>query len=401
MSYLPMCFIHHLCRMNSEKKQDIYFKNLDGLRFLAAFAVIIGHCQSILFKNSDNIGIRVYSPFANKLGSFGVDFFFVLSGFLISYLLMREIEETKTVNVKHFYFRRFLRIWPLYFAVGIVYIFCGTTFSLFFNGWIGYPPSVQSTQQLLENLWYLGTFSINFQTLWQQGNQFQVGHFWSLAVEEQFYLIWAPVFLIFRKRLLLAILVFITIGFLFNLPPSTWFSSFHQFQYNFTANRFLQFGTGALLAWLLYNDFLTPQYVLSKIQSYALQLAVLVPMMMYLLGNHYSPEEYQDGCQQYVNTIISVSIIACAITQYSIFHFEFSWLKYLGKISFGIYVFHIFAVRTVAYLLMTNAHLPWIERNPMFHFLFVFWATLFAILLSALSYEFLEKPFLKLKRHYK
>ena len=52
--------------MNLNKKEDIYFKNLDGLRFLAAFAVIIGHCQAIFFKGNDKIGIRVYSPFADK-----------------------------------------------------------------------------------------------------------------------------------------------------------------------------------------------------------------------------------------------------------------------------------------------------------------------------------------------
>lgn len=387
--------------MNSSKKEEIYFKNLDGLRFLAAFAVIVGHCQAILYKGSDTVGIRVYSPFADKMGSFGVDFFFVLSGFLISYLLMREIDETKTVNVRHFYLRRFLRIWPLYFAVGISSIVCGTLFSQYFGGWLSYPPTEQTQGQLLENLWYLGSFSVNFQTLWHQGNQFQVGHFWSLAVEEQFYLLWAPVFLLFRKRLLTAILLFVAIGFLLNLPPQDWFPTYHRFQYNFTANRFLQFGTGALFAWLLHNDFLTPQYILSKMQSWILQLAVLVPMMMFLMGNHFYPASHEDGYAQYVNTIVSVGIIASAITQHSIMHFEFPLLKYLGKISFGIYVFHIFAVRVVAHILMTNGHTPLIERNPIFHFLFPFWATLFAILLSALSYEFLEKPFLKLKRKFK
>ena len=166
-------------------------------------------------------------------------------------------------------------------------------------------------------------------------------------------------------------------------------------------NRFLQFGTGALFAWLLHHNFLTPQYSLSKWQSRMLQLAILTPMMMHLLGKHYYSDEFKDGYEQIVNTIISVSIIASAITQHSIMHFEFALLKYLGKISFGIYVFHIFAVRVVAHILMTNGHTPLIERNPIFHFLFPFWATLFAILLSALSYEFLEKPFLKLKRKFK
>ncbi len=387
--------------MNAGKKEEIYFKNLDGLRFLAALAVIMGHCQSVLFKGSDAVGIRVFSPFADKLGTFGVDFFFVLSGFLISFLLMKEIEQTQTVKVRHFYMRRFLRIWPLYFFVGITYILCGTTFSQFFGGWLGYPPLVQSTQQLLENLWYLGTFSVNFQTLWHQGNQFQVGHFWSLAVEEQFYLLWAPIFLIFRKRLLPIILVFVTIGLLLNIPPQSWFPTFHSFQYNFTANRFLQFGTGALFAWLLYHGYTTPQYPLSKKLSWVLQVSILLPMLMFLMGDHYYPDAHKEGNEQLVNTLVSVSIIAAAIAQHSVFNFEFALLKYLGKISYGIYVFHIFAVRVVYHVLMQHGDSPWTQKNPTFHFLFPFGAALLAILLSAVSYEFLEKPFLKLKRKFK
>ncbi len=391
--------------MNAVKKEVIYFKNLDGLRFLAAFAVLLGHSQTILFKGYNELGyelgIRVYSPFANKLGTFGVDFFFVLSGFLISYLLMKEIEETQTVKVRHFYMRRFLRIWPLYFTVGIIYILCGTTFSQFFGGWLGYPATVQSTGQLLENLWYLCTFSINFQTLWHQGNQFQVGHFWSLAVEEQFYLLWAPVFWIFRKHLFFIITLFVAIGLALNLPPQDWFPSYYSFQYNFTANRFLQFGTGALFAWLLHRDITTPQYPLPKHLSWVLQVSILLPMLMFLLGDHYYPDAHKEGNEQIVNTLISVSIIAVAITKHSILHFEFDLLKYLGKISYGIYVYHIFAVRIVVYILLKNGHSPLLERNPMFHFLFPFWATLLAILLAALSYELLEKPFLKLKSKFK
>ena len=331
----------------------------------------------------------------------GVDFFFVLSGFLISFLLMKEIEQTQTVKVRHFYMRRFLRIWPLYFFVGITSISCGTTFSQFFGGWLGYPPLVQSTQQLLENLWYLGTFSINFQTLWHQGNQFQVGHFWSLAVEEQFYLLWAPIFLIFRKRLLPIILVFVAIGLLLNVPPQSWFPTFHSFQYNFTANRFLQFGTGAFFAWLLYQGYTTPQYPLSKKLSWVLQVSILLPMLMFLMGDHYYPDSNKEGNEQMVNTLVSVSIIASAIAQHSIFHFEFALLKYLGKISYGIYVFHIFAVRVVYHIFMQYGDSPWMQKNSIFHFFFPFGATLLAILLSAVSYEFLEKPFLKLKTKFK
>ncbi|MEO6189108.1 MAG: acyltransferase, partial [Saprospiraceae bacterium] len=106
------------------KKQPIihYFKNLDGLRFWAAFAVIIGHCQQTVF---DYEGYRPYEPYANKLATFGVDFFFVLSGFLISNLLITEIEKTGSINIRNFYYRRMLRIFPLYFLIGLIGIFTG------------------------------------------------------------------------------------------------------------------------------------------------------------------------------------------------------------------------------------------------------------------------------------
>ena len=90
--------------------KKIYFKNLDGLRFFAAFAVIIGHCQSFLYVEKN--GIDPYSPYASKLANFGVDFFFVLSGFLITYLTLVEIDKTGKIDIKKFYLRRILRNFP-------------------------------------------------------------------------------------------------------------------------------------------------------------------------------------------------------------------------------------------------------------------------------------------------
>ena len=124
-------------------------------------------------------------------------------------------------------------------------------------------------------------------------------------------------------------------------------------------------------------------------------------MLMFLMGDHYYPDANKEGNEQMVNTLVSVSIIAAAISQHSVFNFEFALLKYLGKISYGIYVFHIFAVRVVYHVLMQYGDSPWTQKNPVFHFLFPFGATLLAILLSAVSYELLEKPFLKLKSKFK
>jgi peptidoglycan/LPS O-acetylase OafA/YrhL len=145
---------------NSQKQAPInYFKNLDGLRFFAAFAVIIGHCQHVILQYQ---GYSPYDPFANKLASFGVDFFFVLSGFLISYLLMQEIDKTGTINIRAFYYRRLLRIFPLYFLVGLIGIFTGDfwvkqfNYLSLFDG--KYADYVYNPSDFLKNLFFLCTF---------------------------------------------------------------------------------------------------------------------------------------------------------------------------------------------------------------------------------------------------
>ena len=88
-----------------------YFKNLNGLRFIAAFLVIIHHIEQ--FKNLWNIPNFYYKSSIKSLGDVGVTVFFVLSGFLITYILLKEKQKTGTINIISFYIKRILRIWPL------------------------------------------------------------------------------------------------------------------------------------------------------------------------------------------------------------------------------------------------------------------------------------------------
>ena len=91
--------------------KKIYFPNLNGLRFIAAFMVIVHHVEQ--FKSLFGLeNVFHESPFISIVGKLGVVLFFVLSGFLITYLLLVEEEVTGTISIKSFYIRRFLRIWP-------------------------------------------------------------------------------------------------------------------------------------------------------------------------------------------------------------------------------------------------------------------------------------------------
>ena len=100
------------------KENKIYFENLDFLRFIAFFTVFAGHTALGNFLIN-----RIHVDVINKFiwvfsqGGTGVSFFFVLSGFLITYLLLIEKEKTGKINVRNFYVRRILRIWPLYYLV--------------------------------------------------------------------------------------------------------------------------------------------------------------------------------------------------------------------------------------------------------------------------------------------
>ena len=139
---------------------------LDGLRALSVLCVVYGHLlwvPSFPFKGL----VRVLNP-----AGLGVNVFFVISGFLITTILLKEKDATGRVSLRRFYLRRSLRIFPAY------YVFLICVFALAFAGVIA-----------LERSDYLYTLSYTFNLKGHQATWW-VGHTWSLAVEEQFYLLW-------------------------------------------------------------------------------------------------------------------------------------------------------------------------------------------------------------------
>mgnify|MGYP000751166612 CR=1 FL=1 len=101
----------------AQAASPIYFKGFNGVRFIAASAVIVHHIEeykAVYLFGRDDLWAR---PFVYQLGRLGVALFFVLSGFLITYLLLAEKQKTGTIAIRKFYIRRVLRIWPLYFLI--------------------------------------------------------------------------------------------------------------------------------------------------------------------------------------------------------------------------------------------------------------------------------------------
>lgn len=152
--------------------------SLDGLRAISIAIVLLAHVAE-----TKNLRFEPYSHALYSFGSFGVKVFFVISGFLITTLLLNEERKRGSISLGMFYFRRTFRIWPVAYTFILVVALMGVW------GLVTIPN---------HNLVYALTFTMNH----VRHGTWATGHLWSLAVEEQFYLVWPLVFLCtgFRTR---------------------------------------------------------------------------------------------------------------------------------------------------------------------------------------------------------
>src|ERR1700743_484232 len=125
----------------------VYFKNLNGIRFIAAALVLIHH--AFFFTSSFYPRGEFLDTFMKNAGRLGVNIFFILSGFLISFFLLVEKEGTGDVSYRTFYLKRILRIWPLYFAIGLPI----TLLAPFVLHKLGMGGAVDTTQLLTNLVW--------------------------------------------------------------------------------------------------------------------------------------------------------------------------------------------------------------------------------------------------------
>lgn len=155
-----------------ERSQRI--PSLDGLRAVSIIAVLVGHLS----------GTRGFGTIGSQIGDYahlGVVVFFVISGYLITGLMMSESRRYGTVSLKRFYARRAIRLFPAAFA------FIGCLWLLWMAGVIHLQTS---------DLWYAVTYTVNFDAY----RSWQIGHLWSLSVEEQFYFLWPSLFVFLGVR---------------------------------------------------------------------------------------------------------------------------------------------------------------------------------------------------------
>nr|MBP6386621.1 acyltransferase [Pseudarcicella sp.] len=190
----------------STQNNKIYFSGLNSLRFWAAFLVIVSHIEML----KENYGFEIIISDFNfyYLGGISVTFFFVLSGFLITYLLLIEKEKHKNINIKAFYLRRILRIWPVYYSMLILAFFVLPHIEAFQESYFASFFEEHFTTNIL--LYLLILPNVSFAMYPAVPN---IGQFWSIGVEEQFYLAW-PLIIKKSKNILrtLSIILICIIG---------------------------------------------------------------------------------------------------------------------------------------------------------------------------------------------
>ncbi len=372
------------------KTSSIYFPGLNGLRFLAALAVIITHIE--LMKDKLGFENAWHEPIINQLGVIGVSFFFVLSGFLITYLLLTENEKTKNISVKHFYIRRILRIWPLYYFILVIGFFILPYFSFF-------EVPFFSEHFREDYFWNLIFYIIIFPNLAYSifAAVPLIGQSWSIGVEEQFYILW-PLIVKCKKTLsfkfLISILIFIVVIKLiilisFNLSES------HLIEYvkKFAAMaKFENMIIGAIGALIIKNNII---WFLNFIYK---PIILLGSIFSIFISIYLFPDELQDGAHVFHAFLFLIIILNVSTNPNSFLKLENYLFNLLGKISYGIYMYHLIVIFVVIKYL---SHINFLRFTTIWSNLLLYILSIgITIIVAYLSYNFLELRFLKIKNRF-
>jgi peptidoglycan/LPS O-acetylase OafA/YrhL len=359
-------------------QRTVFFPNLNGVRFIAAMLVVIDHIESM--KLCFLLPNRTKIPFFYALGKLGVVLFFVLSGFLITYLLLTEQQGTRTISIKQFYTRRILRIWPLYFLIVIFALWVAPHLSIlqipYFESCLG-----RGNDTIIAVLMF-GLCS-NGVLAWYGSVPFAV-QAWSIGTEEQFYLIWPWLVKKCRNKLVAFIAVIAAyngIKYLLMALQPHWpvAQKILDFWYYFNIDCM---AIGAIAAYLLFaKKELLLKWIFHPVMQWGIYAIVLTLIGFGIKFPYFHFEIF--------SLLFAIILLNLAANPKSVVRLQYPWLDYLGKISYGIYMYHFIAITLVLHGLTAKG---W--ANDWLIYPGSIGAT---ILLSALSYHGFEIWFLRMK----
>jgi peptidoglycan/LPS O-acetylase OafA/YrhL len=336
------------------------FSALDGCRALSVIAVVWQH-------TSGSPG-----PSFLQKGFLGVDFFFAISGFLITSLLLRERDAVGAISLRKFYARRALRIFPLYYLALLVYL--GLVAATRRHSPEGF--------QFFHHLPAFATYTYNWFS--SSGHQVTFNFAWSLATEEQFYLLWPPLLVgtlmitggkrVWPSLVVLAVLIAVSqgVGLITDASVLPW-------RIPASLSLPILLGAAAALVLTTRRGFAVVSAVAGRLWSApaaALLLAVAI---------------IADTPLQVVEVLMVLVVVATCIVEWTPLHPVLSWrpLAFVGVISYGVYLLHNLCANLARTAIGEHEGIP------------LFVVTLVVVVpVAYLSFRFFETPVLKLKRRY-
>lgn len=329
-----------------------YNPALDGVRAVAMLVVVAFHC-----------GVPVALG-----GMIGVDLFFVLSGFLITTLLRNELAATGTILLPAFYWRRMLRLWPplLIFLVSYYYV----APHLF--------PDIDVVSQISVAGLYLTDYSM---AIWR--TPLELGHTWSLAVEEHFYLLW-PLIILATKRvsnrtLFRFLLVSFCLATFWRITDGVAWEDFFWTYYRFDT-RMSGLFLGSALAVMRWRPDEGQANLMGRMSLYILILAVILLRSKTMWSLEWGGV---------VADLASAGLILSLVSGHStpLFRvFSHPMLVYLGVVSYSTYLWHYPIARAL--------------RDTMNPFLAFLSVAVIAILMATVSHVLIERPLKNVRRNH-
>lgn len=372
----------------TEEKRPSNFKALDGIRGLAILLVMAHHATQLLPKGGF---IPTAITTLLRYGWCGVDLFFTLSGFLITHLLLQ------TVGAKNyfsgFYVRRILRIFPLYYLVLTTILLVASVIK---------PLAIVTPLPADRKLYFL--YLTNWLFLWKgrwQANM--IGHFWSLAVEEQFYLVWPLCVLVFSRGRLIKVAVFLSL--LAPLIRLYWISQTGPGPAIAlaTVTRMDSLLWGAVAAILYLNTHVRRHPRLPVLVGCAALAIFAVGLLPFGFDSDRAAAFYQGSGYSLLAVGFSSLVLYAATTDQSrnllqsIFRNRI--LTNFGRYSYGMYVYHVpvifvFQAVLVAFVPAPLVQSAWFAYSALGCFVGL------NFVIAKVSYEEFESHFLSLKKYF-
>ena len=346
-------------------KKVEHLSGLTELRGILSLIVLFSHLDQFHYLfGIGKIGIE-------KAGMAGhaVTVLFVLSGFLITHLLHKEKQKSKKIDIKKFYWRRILRIWPVYFLVVLI------SFFFYF-----FKIDKTETKSVFGSVVLYLTMLANFAYVW--GMSFRASTvLWSVGVEEQFYAIWPWIFNT-RFDKIKSLITIIVVYFIIRIAAFVFFPTSGVYQI-IKLIRIDCMAIGGLVALLVSKN----HWIIKEILFHPIALLISILGLFFPV---FLSDTLFANLEIEIYAIFSIIfILNISMNKKSIIKLNSKILEFFGQMSYGVYCLHM-----IVFILLS----PWLKGQPIYMIYIV--VPLVVFIVSYLSYNYYEKAFLKRKKKF-